>query len=108
MTTGEPVHLGGPATDGRASDRLRPGWIPDAWYVELMSPSDRPVAVNDKAQMWLRYGVRLALIVSPETRTIVALPADGPARTFREDDALDCGEVLPVLFTCPVRDIFEP
>ena len=80
--------------------------VPDL-VVEVMSPSDRPVAVNDKAQMWLRYGVRLALIVNPETRTIVALPADGPARTFREDDTLDCGEVLPE-FTCAVRDIFEP
>ncbi len=79
--------------------------VPDL-VVEIISPNDRPVAVNDKAQMWLRYGVRLALLVDPETRTVVALPADGPPQTLTEDDTLNLDPALPG-FTCPVRDIFE-
>ena len=79
--------------------------VPDL-VVEVVSPSDRPVAVYDKAQMWLRFGVRLALVVDPEARTILALPSEGSARTFTEDDTLDCGDVLPG-FSCAVRDIFE-
>ena len=74
--------------------------------VEIISPGDRPAAVHDKARMWLRYGVRLALLVDPDTRTVTTLPADGPPRTLGEDDTLDGGDVLPG-FTCAVRDIFD-
>ena len=79
--------------------------VPDL-VVEVVSPSDRPVHVFDKAQMWLRHGVRLVWITDPEARTITALPQSGPTRTFTEADTLDGGDVLPG-FTCPVRDIFE-
>ena len=75
--------------------------------VEVVSPSDRPAPVHDKALMWLRYGVRLVWVVNPQTRTIVVMPAEGPAQTLYDDDILDGGEVLPG-FTCPVRGVFEP
>ena len=77
--------------------------VPDL-VVEIVSPNDRPVAVHDKAQMWLRYGVRLVWVVDPATRTIAVLPAEGPARTLDEDDMLDGGEVIPG-FSCAVRDV---
>ena len=79
--------------------------VPDL-VVEIVSPNDRPVPVFDKAQMWLRHGVRLVWITDPEARTITALSQSGPTRTFVEADTLDGGDVLPG-FTCPVRDIFE-
>ena len=79
--------------------------VPDL-VVEIISPNDRPVAVFDKAQMWLRHGVRLVWITDPEARTVTALPQSGPARTYTEDDTLDGGDVLPE-FSCAVRDIFE-
>ena len=85
-----------------------PGYVevvPDL-VVEVVSPSDRPIPVFDKAQMWLRHGVRLVWITDPETRTILALPQSGPTRTYTEDDTLDGGDVLPG-FTCAVRDIFD-
>ena len=74
--------------------------------VEVMSPDDHPVPVYNKAQMWLRFGVRLVLIVDAEARSIMALLRAGPRRTFNEDDKLDCGDVLPG-FSCAVRDIFD-
>ena len=79
--------------------------VPDL-VVEIVSPSDRPIPVYDKAQMWLRHGARLVWIVDPETQTIMALPQSGPTRTYTEDDTLDGGDVLPG-FACPVRDIFD-
>ncbi len=79
--------------------------VPDL-VVEIVSPNDRPVPVFDKAQMWLRHGVRLVWLTDPEARTITALPQSGPTRTFTEADTLDGGDVLPG-FTCAVRDIFE-
>ena len=74
--------------------------------VEIISPNDRPVAVYDKAQMWLRCGVRLALLIDPDTRTVTVLPHDGPAYTLTDADTLDGGDVLPG-FACAVSDIFD-
>lgn len=79
--------------------------VPDL-IVEIVSPSDRPIPVYDKAQMWLRHGALLVWIIDPETRTILALHQSGPTRTYTEDDTLDGGDVLPG-FACAVRDIFE-
>ena len=79
--------------------------VPDL-VVEIISPNDRPVAVNDKAQMWLRYGVRLVILVDPDARVVTTLPHDGPAQTLTDADTLDLGAVLPG-FTCPVWDIFD-
>ena len=74
--------------------------------VEIVSPTDRLVAVNDKALMWLRYGVRLVWVVRPEER-LVDVHRDGhPAVTLDESAALDGLDVLPG-FACPVREVFE-
>ncbi len=74
--------------------------------VEIVSPTDRLVAVNDKALMWLRYGVRLVWVVRPEER-LVDVHRDGhPAVTLDESGALDGLDVLPG-FACPVREVFE-
>ena len=79
--------------------------VPDL-VVEIVSPSDRPIPVYDKAQMWLRHGALLVWIIDPEARSVTALPQSGPTRTYTEDDTLDGGDVLPG-FTCPVQDIFD-
>ena len=79
--------------------------VPDL-VVEIISPSDRPVAVHDKAQMWLRFGVRLVLLVDPDARTVTVLPHDGPAQTLTDADTLDGGDVLPG-FSCAVSEIFD-
>ena len=73
--------------------------------VEIVSPSDRLPAVNDKALMWLRYGVRLVWVVRPDERR-VDIHRDGhPVAALTESDALDGQDVLPG-FSCPVREIF--
>ena len=79
--------------------------VPDL-VVEVASPSDSRREVNDKAQMWLRNGVRLTWVVHPDTRTIDVHPEDGSVSTLTENDTLDGGEVLPG-FTCPVSEIFD-
>ena len=89
-------------------DTRVPGYaevVPDL-VVEIISPNDRPAAVYDKAQMWLRFGVRLVLLVDPEARTVTVLPHDGPAQTLTDADTLDGGDVLPG-FACSVADVFD-
>lgn len=85
-----------------------PGYIqiPPDLVVGVVSHTDYPPSVNDKARMWLNYGVSLVWVVNPVTRTVEIHPADGYVATLSEGDALDGGDVLPG-FTCPVRDIFD-
>lgn len=73
--------------------------------VEVSSPEDRTAAIHDKAQMWLRHGVRPVLIIYPNIRTVLVLPAEGAVQTLNEAEILDCGEVLAG-FAGPVRNIF--
>ena len=80
--------------------------VPPDLVVEIVSPSDSPREVNDKAWMWLSYGVRLVWVVQPESRTVDVY---GPGRavvTLNEGDTLDGMDVLPG-FTCAVREVFD-
>ncbi len=79
--------------------------VPDL-VVEIVSPSDSITEVNDKAQMWLSFGVLLVWVVYPDTRTVEVHPMNSPVVTLTEDGILDGGAVLPG-FACPVRDIFD-
>ena len=74
--------------------------------VEVVSPSDTLQAVNDKALMWLSYGVLLVWVFFPETRTVDVYRQDGPVSKFGDADTLDGAPAIPG-FTCPVSDIFD-
>jgi Uma2 family endonuclease len=79
--------------------------IPDL-VVEIASPSDSIAAVNDKALMWVRFGVQIVWVVFPEARTVEVHSAAMPPVLLGEQDQLDGGSVLPG-FTCQVSEIFE-
>ena len=80
--------------------------VPDL-VVEVASPGDTRRQVNDKALMWLSYGVRLVWVVHPDTRTVDAHRPRSGASTLTQNDPLDGYDVLPG-FTCNVSDIFAP
>ena len=80
--------------------------VPDL-VVEVRSPTDSARELHDKAQMWLRHGVRLVWVVHPATRTVDVYREDGPALTLGDAASLDGGDVLPG-FACPVSAIFDP
>ena len=73
--------------------------------VEIVSPTDRLSAVNDKALMWLRYGARLVWVVRPEERLIDVHRDGHPVVTLDESAAIDGHDVLPG-FSCAVREVF--
>ena len=79
--------------------------IPDL-VVEIASPNDSAREVEDKARMWLSFGVRLVWVAYPDTRSVVAHPLGGEARALGADDTLDGGDVLPG-FSCKVGDVFD-
>ena len=73
--------------------------------VEVVSPSDRLAAVNDKALMWLRYGARLVWVVHPDARAVDVHREGHPVAVLGVHDALDGLDALPG-FSCPVSEIF--
>ena len=79
--------------------------VPDL-VVEVASPSNSHWELNDKALMWLHYGVRLVWVVYPDTRNVTVYRANHRALTLSDEDALDGLDVLPG-FTCVVSEIFD-
>lgn len=74
--------------------------------VEVISPGDTYASVEGKIEDYLRAGIPLIWVFTPENRT-VKVYADGDARplVLREQDQLTGGRVLPG-FTCVVGDLF--
>jgi Uma2 family endonuclease len=92
---------------GRLPDRriVFPDLAPDLVF-EVVSPSDLAKAVNRKVHLYLTAGVRLVCVIWPETRVIELSSPDGKARTLREQDMLDFGDVIPG-FQIKVAELFD-
>ena len=75
--------------------------------VEILSPENRHVDMRDKVREYLAIGVRLVLVVDPDTRTIAAHRPDQAVLHFREGDAVPCDDVLPG-FILSVDAALEP
>ena len=73
--------------------------------VEVRSPSDRDVEVEEKTQLWLAAGSQLVWVVDPEDRTVVVHRPGVEPIILREDDEIDAGDVIPG-FRCRVSDFF--
>lgn len=74
--------------------------------VEIVSPSDDPDNVFNKARMWLSFGVRVVWVVHPETRNVDVHRPGHTVESILEDGDLDGHDVLPG-FTCSVAAIFN-
>ena len=79
--------------------------VPDL-VVEIASPSDSRREVNDKALMWLGFGVRLVWVVNPDTRTVDVHRQGHGVTRLTENDRLGGLDVLPG-FTCAVSEMFD-
>jgi Uma2 family endonuclease len=74
--------------------------------VEVLSPDDRPPDIRTKVDEYLRYGVRLVVVVDPRLKTVTLFGHGASPVSLRTDDELDLGEVVEG-FRCPVREIFD-
>ena len=91
---------------GEASERYGDA-VPEL-VAEVVSPSDRHVAVRAKARMWLSFGVQLVWVVFPATRTVeIHRVGTDDVETLGEADSLDGAPVLPG-FTYPLERLFAP
>lgn len=82
-----------------------PEAVPDL-VVEVKSPSDSRRYAHNRGRMWVDYGVRIAWVLYPETRTAEVHRPEVPVVTIDADGALDGGDVLPG-FACPLDTVFK-
>ena len=72
--------------------------------IEIISPSERAVAMRARLKDYLRTGVRQVWQVDPETQEVVVYLADGTVRTYDIGQMIPGDEILPGL-ALPVADV---
>lgn len=99
---GDPERVRAPDVAFIATYRLPEGRLPERFIqgapdlaVEILSPSDNPVDVQQKVRDYLEAGSRLVWVVAPRARTVTVYRPDGSARLLREPESLDGEDVLP-------------
>jgi Uma2 family endonuclease len=72
--------------------------------VEVVSPDDTYVDVQDKVDDWLEAGARMVIVVNPHRRTVAVHRPTG-ITVLAESDDLEGADVVPG-WTVPVRELF--
>ncbi|MFB3891246.1 MAG: Uma2 family endonuclease [Phycisphaerae bacterium] len=93
--------------------RVPAGGVPKAFIsfppdiaVEVISPSDSLLDVDEKIEQWLTAGTAMVWIVNPRSRTVTVHRAGRDPRVLRENDVLS-GEDVCQGFSVKVSEIFE-
>jgi Uma2 family endonuclease len=107
----DPERVRAPDVAFISTSRLPQGRLPEGFIlgapdlaVEVLSPSDNPVDVQQKVRDYLDAGARLVWIFAPAARTATVYRADGTARLLRDHETLDGEAVLPGL-AIPLAEI---
>jgi len=74
--------------------------------VEILSPSNTSIEIQQKVRDYLEAGARLVWVVAAEVRTATVYRADGSARLLKENEPLDGENVLPGL-KIPLQVLFQ-
>lgn len=74
--------------------------------VEVVSPTDRAVDIEEKILKYLEAGALLVLVIYPRTKTLAVHRPGKDIRLLTFNDTLEGYDVLPG-FTIPVSEIFE-
>lgn len=108
----DPERVRAPDVAFVSSQRLPGGRLPEGFLhgapdlaVEVLSPSDNPVEIQQKVRDYVEAGGRLVWVIAPKAKTVTVYRADGSARLLREEERLEGEEVLPGL-TIPLAEVF--
>jgi Uma2 family endonuclease len=94
------------------TDRLPPAdhegylQVPPDLVIEVVSPSDRPAEVRQKAARYLEAGVSLLWLVEPKHRGVTVFRPGRPAVFRNEAEMLDGEDVVPG-FRLPIVELFR-
>jgi Uma2 family endonuclease len=84
------------------------GFFPGApdLAVEVVSPSDSYVEVEEKVLEWLGCGTSVVLVITPRKRAVSIYRSTDDIRILSEVDTLDLSFLIPG-FSVVVRELFE-
>jgi Uma2 family endonuclease len=109
----DPERIRAPDVAFVSTERLPDGRLPESFLrgapdlaVEVLSPSDDPMEIQQKVSDYLTAGGRLVWVVAPRARTVTVYRRDGSARLLSESEALDGDDVLAG-FVLSLRDLFQ-
>jgi Uma2 family endonuclease len=109
----DPERVRAPDVAFVSSHRLPGGQIPEGFFsgapdlaVEVLSPTDNPLHIQQKVRDYLEAGARLVWIIAPQAKTVTVYRTDGSARLLREQESLEGEDVLPGL-TIPLAEVFQ-
>jgi Uma2 family endonuclease len=110
---GDPERVRAPDVAVISTGRLPDGRLPQGFIrgapdlaVEVLSPNDDPVEIQQKVRDYLEAGGRLVWVIAPRAKTVTVYRPDGTARMLRESESLDGEDVLPGL-SLPLEEIFR-
>lgn len=74
--------------------------------VEIISPNDRHSEVEEKVEMWLRYGVRMVVTLNPQTRTATVYRSLDSIQMIRGEGRLEGKDIIPG-WVLPLSELFS-
>ena len=74
--------------------------------VEVLSPSDRTIQVEEKVAAWLDAGARMVWVASPKLRSVTVYRSLTDITVLTEQNMLEGGDIVPG-FRIAVADIFR-
>ncbi len=93
------------------AERLSEGKSPEGYAdfapdlaVEVVSPNDRQIDIEEKVHLYLQHGTHLVWIIHPRLRSATVYHPDGTARLLGSNDSLSGEDVLPGL-ACRLADL---
>lgn len=96
-----------------AKEHVPAGGLPEGFVpfgpdiaVEVLSPSDAQVDVEEKVEQWLQAGAAMVWVVNPRGRTVTVHRAGRDPRVLRDKDTLGGEEVCPG-FSARVAEVFS-
>ena len=109
----DPERVRAPDVAFVGSHKLPGGQLPEGFLagapdlaVEVLSPTDNPLQVQQKVRDYLEAGSRLVWVIAPQAKTVTVYRPDGSARLLREGDALEGEDVLAGL-RIPLAEVFR-
>ena len=74
--------------------------------VEVLSPTDNALEVQQKVRDYLEAGARLVWIIAPQAKTVTVYRVDGSERLLRDQEHLEGEDTLPGL-VIPLVEVFR-
>lgn len=92
----------------RVPEVVKKGSVPQMpdLAVEVKSPDDSYLKLRDKADFYLKNGVRMVWLIYPEKQIVEVYQPDSDIQLLTAEDTLEGGAVLPG-FQLKVKDIFD-